>query len=78
MFDRIVVDPRVCGGKPYIKGTRIPVTMVLELLEDELSFADISRDYYPSLTMADIKACVEYARELVEGEEIYFVQEQVA
>jgi len=52
--------------------------MVLELLEDGLSFDEILRDYYPYLTAADIQACIEYARSLVEGEEIYFVEEVVA
>ncbi|MFN3762995.1 MAG: DUF433 domain-containing protein [Anaerolineae bacterium] len=75
MFERIFVDPRVCGGKPCIKGTRIPVAMVLELLEDGLSFDEILTDYYPTLTRADIKACIEYARWLVEGEEVYFIEE---
>ncbi len=78
MFERISVDPTVCGGKPCVNGTRIPVTMVLELLEDGLSFDEILRDYYPYLTAADIQACIEYARSLVEGEEIYFVEEVVA
>ena len=76
MFERISVDPTICGGKPCIKGTRIPVAMVLELLEDGLSFDEILRDYYPNLTVADIRACIEYARSLVEGEEVYFVEEE--
>jgi len=78
MFERISVDPKICGGKPCIKGTRIPVTMVLELLEDGLSFDDILRDYYPTLTVADIRTCIEYARSLIEGEEVYFAEEAVA
>jgi len=77
MFERISVDPKICGGKPCIKGTRIPVTMVLELLEDGLSFDEILRDYYPTLTVADIRACIEYARSLIEGEEVYFAEEAV-
>ncbi len=77
MFERISVDPKICGGKPCIKGTRIPVTMVLELLEDGLSFEEILREYYPTLTAADIRACIEYARSLVEGEEVYFAEEAV-
>jgi len=75
VFDRISVNPNICGGKPCIKGTRIPVTMILELLEDGLTFEDILRDYYPHITIADIQACIEYAKELVEGEEIHFVGE---
>jgi uncharacterized protein (DUF433 family) len=52
--------------------------MVLELLEDGLSFDEILRDYYPTLTVADIQACIEYARSLIEGEEVYFAEEAVA
>ncbi len=75
MFDRISVDLDVCGGKPCIKGSRIPVTAVLELLEDGINFEEILADYYPSLSIEDIKACVQYARNIIQGEEIYFFQE---
>ena len=73
MFERISVSPTIGGGKPCLKGKRIPVAM--ELLEDGLSFDEILRGYYPNLTVADVRACIEYARSLVEGEEIYFVEE---
>jgi uncharacterized protein (DUF433 family) len=75
VFERISVDPTICGGKPCIKGTRIPVTMVLDLLQDGLSFEQILSDYYPNLTVADIQACIQYAKSLVEGEEVYFAEE---
>lgn len=70
--NRIAVDPKILSGKPCIKGTRIAVTMVLELLEDGLSFNDITKDYYPQLTAEDIRACLEYAKAIIEGEEIHF------
>ncbi|MBM3180739.1 MAG: DUF433 domain-containing protein [Chloroflexi bacterium] len=70
--NRIAVDPKILSGKPCIKGTRIAVTMVLELLEDGLSFKDITKDYYPQLTAEDIRACLEYAKAMIEGEEIHF------
>lgn len=75
MFNKISVNLNICGGKPCIKGTRIPVAMVLDLLEDWLTFEEILHDYYPHLTVTDIKVCIEYARALVEGEEIHFVEE---
>ncbi len=75
MFDRISVNPQVSGGKPTVKGTRIPVAMVLELIEDGLDFDQIRRDYYPDLSIEDLRACLEYARALVQGEEIHFVEE---
>ncbi len=60
--NRIAVDPGILGGKPCVRGTRIPVTMVLELIEDGLTFQQIIEDYYPQLTDDDTKACLEYAR----------------
>lgn len=77
-FDRITIDPKIYGGKPCIKGTRITVSMVLDLLEDGLTFEEIIQDYYPHITTEDIKACLEYAKAVVEGEEIYFVEEALA
>lgn len=71
---RIAIDPKIYGGKPCVKGTRIAVTMVLELLEDGLTFDTIRRDYYPQLTIEDIKACLEYAKAMIESEDIHFVE----
>ncbi len=53
---RITIDPNVHFGKPCVKGTRIPVYAVLELLEDGATFDDILRDYYPDITRGDIEA----------------------
>lgn len=58
MFERISVDPEICGGKPCIKGTSIPVFMILELIEAEIGFDKIIEEYYPDITKEDIKACV--------------------
>ena len=73
-LERIWVDPERQRGKPCIKGTRIPVSHVLELVDEGLSFDDIIKEYYPNITKEDIKACIQYARHLVEGEEIYLVE----
>ena len=73
--NRIHVHPEICGGKPCVKGTRIPVYMVLELIEAGISFDQIIRNYYPSLTQVDIKACVRYAKFLVQEEEIILAEE---
>lgn len=67
---RITVDPNIHFGKPCITGTRIPVQAVLELLREGLSPEDILRDYYPDLELADIRACVQHAIDLVNAEEI--------
>lgn len=77
-FERISSNPKIFGGKPCIKGTRITVSMVLELLEDGLSFDEITRDYYPHITKEDIQACLEYAKAIIEGEEVHFVEEIAA
>jgi len=74
-FERITVNPKILGGKPCIRGTRIPVTMILELLEDGLSFDEIIRDYYPQLQREDIQVCLEYAKVVIDGEEVYFIQD---
>ncbi len=75
MFDRISISSKIAGGKPTVKGTRIPVATILELIEDGLTFDQIQRDYYPGLTREDIQACIEYAKALVEDEQIEFADE---
>ena len=70
MNKRIVVDPTIHFGKPIVAGTRITVQDVLELINQGLSFDDIRKDYYPDLTIEDIKACVDYAIALISAEEI--------
>jgi len=60
MSDRIVSNINVCGGEPCIKGTRIPVRIVLSHLAAGDTVEDILRDF-PSITEADIRACLEYA-----------------
>lgn len=67
---RIIRTPGVVGGKPVIKGTRIPVDLILERLTYDLDLKTLFEDY-PQLTQEDIKACFEYARELVEEEELF-------
>jgi uncharacterized protein (DUF433 family) len=68
--DRIVRIPGIVGGKPVIKGTRIPVDMILERLTHDLELKTLFEDY-PDLTEEDIKACIAYAKELVEDEEAF-------
>ncbi|MDP2940626.1 MAG: DUF433 domain-containing protein [Candidatus Omnitrophota bacterium] len=74
MFERIRIDPKVCHGKPVIRGTRIMVWQVLDLLEDGLTFDEIITKYFPQLTKDDIKACVEYANQLVKNEEVFLAK----
>ncbi len=70
-MERITVDPKIHFGKPVIKGTRITVQNVLELVNEGLSFDQIIRDYYPDLKKDDIHACLQYAIALVAAEDIH-------
>jgi len=60
LSSRIAVDPEQCFGKPHIKGTRIKVSFILELLASEWSIEDILKEY-SHLERKDILACLEYA-----------------
>lgn len=61
-LDRISIDPEVCGGKPCIKGTRIWVSFVLDLLADGWSEAALLTEY-PQLTHDDVLAAIAYGAE---------------
>ena len=71
MKDRIAIKPQVHFGKPCVAGTRIPVQSVLELVREGLSLSDIIRDYYPDLLQEDIRACVQYAIDVVAAEDFH-------
>lgn len=68
--DRIVRIPGLVGGKPVVKGTRIPVRLVLEYLAEEPDTQALFAAF-PHLTLEDVKACLDYAKDLVEDEEIF-------
>lgn len=70
MRERITVQPHVHFGKPCVAGTRITVQSVLELVREGIPPADICRDYYPDLSPSDIRACVQYAIDLIALEDI--------
>jgi len=65
--DRIVTDPAILAGKPVVKGTRIPVGVVLEYLANNPNFDELFADY-PRLTLDDVKACLGFAQALVEDD----------
>ena len=69
--ERIVVDTGVHFGQPCIMGTRIPVYCVLEFVEEGIPFQEIVSKYYPDITAEDVRACVEYAIDLVKSEEVH-------
>ena len=64
-YERISIDPTVCHGQACIKGTRIPVHLILRMLANGDRVENIL-DEYPSLTLADIHACFEYGASLAE------------
>lgn len=67
----IQVDPNVHFGMPCVAGTRIPVQSVLELVEQGLPFEEIISDYYPDLEVEDVRACIRFAIDLTQAEEIH-------
>ena len=64
--ERITINPEICHGKPCIKSTRIPVELILELLEAGEGIEGIL-EMYPHISRDDIFACIRYARKLVEN-----------
>ncbi len=71
--DRITVDPRILVGKPVVKGTRIAVELVVDLLAKGWTQEQIL-DSYPNLTAEDIRACLAYASEVLHSERVYPLQ----
>jgi len=69
--DRIVINQKIHFGKPCIAGTRIPVENVLTLIQEGIQFKDIIANYYPDLDFEDLKACVQFAKDMIKNEEIF-------
>ena len=65
--ERIIRDPAILVGKPVVKGTRIPVELVLAKLAANPDLTELFADY-PRLTREDVQACLAYAQTLVERE----------
>ena len=65
MFERISIDPKVCHGEACIKGTRIPVHLIVRMLANGDTMEELLEDY-PSLEREDILACLDYAAALAE------------
>jgi uncharacterized protein (DUF433 family) len=75
-MSRITTNPEILGGKPIIKGTRISVEFILELLASHVTENEILLDY-PHLTKEDIYACLTYAAHALKNE-IYIELEKAA
>jgi uncharacterized protein (DUF433 family) len=65
---RITVDPRVRFGKPVIKGTRVPVDLIVGKLAGGMSVEEVAREY--EITEEDVRAALRYAAEILSAEEV--------
>jgi uncharacterized protein (DUF433 family) len=72
-IERITYEQGILGRKPIIKGTRITVSLILNLLAQGMKEEEILREY-PHLQRADIYAALEYASKMVENEEIVLAE----
>lgn len=73
VVDRIEINPCVMLGKPVIRGTRIPVELILRKLSEGASELDLL-DGYPRLTREDIRAALRFAADTLAQEEIVFIK----
>lgn len=68
--ERIVLDPDILAGKPVIKGTRLAVDFIIDLLAQQWSETEILQNY-PGLVSEDVQACLRYASEVLKAEKVY-------
>jgi len=68
--ERITVNPAVLVGKPVIRGTRLAVEFILDLLSSGWTEEQILSNY-PGVTVEDIRACLSYAKEVLQEERVY-------
>lgn len=73
LLQRITADPEIFGGKPIIRGMRVPVELILSLLAQNERVEAILEDY-PDLEREDIQACLAYARAAIAGDRLEAVQ----
>ena len=72
MSKRIIIDPSICIGKPCIKGTRLSVDFILELLAQDWSYNQIQDEY--NITKEDILAVLDYATKNIREEKIFKIE----
>ena len=70
LLRRVVVDPKIMLGKPVIKGTRLPVEIIVEKVAYGATIDDLRKDY-PFLKEDDIRAALLYAAKRIANEEVY-------
>ncbi|MDZ7291943.1 MAG: DUF433 domain-containing protein [candidate division KSB1 bacterium] len=74
LLERISIDRNICHGKPHIRGTRIMVQQVLDLLSDGATPEEIITEDFPDLTLEDIRASIAFANQLLVNEEIHLYE----
>ena len=67
MNERIVIDPKICHGKPVIRGTRLSVAVMVGSLAGGMTFDELQREY--GITADDIRAALKFAGDLIEQEQ---------
>ena len=67
-MDRIVIDERIMHGKPVIRGTRVPVEVILGSLAGGMTYEEVEKEY--GITKEDILAAIEYARRIISEERV--------
>ena len=76
LLKRISINPKICGGRPCVKGHRIPVELVLDFLASGVSPQELASErYYPTLTVEDVLACIAFANQYVGSEDIHFFED---
>jgi uncharacterized protein (DUF433 family) len=73
LLDRIIINPKVMAGKPVIRGTRIPVELVVRMVAQGIPEAEILREY-PRLQPDDIRAALSYAADVLAQEDIFSLE----
>lgn len=73
LSSRIDVNPRVMMGKPVVRGTRIPVELIVKKFSRNISIEEVLREY-PRLTREDVRAALAYAAEALGTEEVHWVK----
>ena len=68
--ERIIIDPDILVGKPVIKGTRLAVEFIVDLLAQGWAKEDLITNY-PAITGEDILACLAYASRVLHAEKVY-------
>jgi uncharacterized protein (DUF433 family) len=75
--NRITIDQKIMVGKPVIKGTRIPVELIIELLAQKIDVGEILKQY-PRLTRKDVQAALYYAQDILSKEQAFSLNEKEA